>query len=883
MATLRKLVWLVLSLGIVSGRVEAASAVEMRAYAGAVQAFQDKVWWLAEADFGQFVEKYPKSEQRAQAVLYQAVARFHQTNSAGVVAWLQANLEQAGTLADEYQFWIAEAHFQKGDFAAAAEAYLECWRRYAASGRRIEALVGEASARSRLGQWTQVVALLGNPESEFVRAAPGSPANLFVARGWLLLGDAQLALKNYAGVEAAVAPLNGRRLGGALDWRADQLRFEAQLATGRLPEALATSSNLIALAAGEVDQPHLMSESVALQAGVLEQLGRRAEAKQVFKLNLPPGIREERQRQALLKITELSLAEGNPAEAATNLVTFLQLSSNSPAADVALLALGEIHLKRYAELRATGAGPAAGPGTNDLETALGYFNRLAGNFTNSAYLGKAELNRGWCFWLRNQVPESTAAFERAAELLPDAEDLVLARFKLGDALFVQKDFARALDRYLQAAAALPRWPRVRQALAPDLNYQIVRASLQVTNVAAAEEAMAQILKANPRSELADRSLLLMVQGLAETGKPELARGEFEKFIALAPESPLRAEIEVVIGRTREQQADWPGAIAGYDEWLGRFPTNALRARVEFQRAWVNAQANRETNALPQFTNFVAQFPADPLAPLAQWWVADYFYRQGDFYNAEINYKPIFQNWPTNDLAFEARMMAGRAAFGGARYNDAITHFTNLTSSLNCPPALKAQALFAYGNALMAQPPSGTNRLANYETAIQVFATIPQTSPTNPIAVLAWGEMAKCYKQLGSAGVSNAIFFLSQVVTSAVAGVSARSEAQVGLAVVLLEMAQREAREAQASLLRQALTNQLHVVYGNNLREGETHDLFWVRNAGLEAGAVLERLGEWEQAENVYARLQELLPVLRARFQKKIDQAREKRAAGKPGD
>jgi tetratricopeptide (TPR) repeat protein len=373
----------------------------------------------------------------------------------------------------------------------------------------------------------------------------------------------------------------------------------------------------------------------------------------------------------------------------------------------------------------------------------------------------------------------------------------------------------------------------------------------------------------------------MVQGLAESGRPELALSEVEKFIALAPGFALRAEVEVVLGRIREQQGAWPEAITGYDNWLTRFPTNALRPQVEYQRALANYKAGRETNALAQFTNFVAQFPQDPLAPRAQWWVADYFYRQPDFYNAEINYKPIFQNWPTNELAFEARMRAGRAAMGGTRYNDAITHFTNLTSILKPPHPLRAQALFAYGDALMAQKPSGTNALANYDTAILVFGTILQEYPTNPIALLARGEMAYCYKQMGAAGASNAMFHFSQVLTSAVANVAVRSEAQVGLATVILEMAQREPRESQTPLLRQALSNLLEVVHGTILRnESETRDLFWVAKAGLEAGALHERLGEWEQAELLYARLQNLVPVLRTTFQKKIDQARERRAAEK---
>jgi hypothetical protein len=173
----------------------------------------------------------------------------------------------------------------------------------------------------------------------------------------------------------------------------------------------------------------------------------------------------------------------------------------------------------------------------------------------------------------------------------------------------------------------------------------------------------------------------------------------------------------------------------------------------------------------------------------------------------------------------------------------------------------------------------TNKLANYEEAIRVFGTLLPTAATNPIAVLAWGEMAKCYHQIGSA--TNAVFCFSQVVTSALATVAARSEAQVGIAAVLEKLAQPGTGDEEQRLLRQALSHLEEVVYKSNLGEGEIPNLFWVKKAGLDAWPLLERLRDWDHAEKLYLRLQDLVPVSRATFQRKIDQTRERRAAEKP--
>ena len=59
-----------------------------------------------------------------------------------------------------------------------------------------------------------------------------------------------------------------------------------------------------------------------------------------------------------------------------------------------------------------------------------------------------------------------------------------------------------------------------------------------------------------------------------------------------------------------------------------FTNSSARPQAEYYRAQATYQAGQKTNALTLFTNFVAQFPTNDFAPLAQLWVADYYYRRG---------------------------------------------------------------------------------------------------------------------------------------------------------------------------------------------------------------------------------------------------------------
>ena len=185
------------------------------------------------------------------------------------------------------------------------------------------------------------------------------------------------------------------------------------------------------------------------------------------------------------------------------------------SADIALLTLGELQLKDYA------AQPSA---TNGLAAAQDSFDQFISEFTNSPLLGKAYLDRGWCEWLAGDLTNSLADFIAAAQSpgLPP-EDLAVARFKMGDAMFALTNYAGALENYRAVLDDFTNFPAVAGALGDRALYQSLRANLQLTNYDGASNALAQILKRFPASDLAPDSTLLYGEGLAAANRPARAR------------------------------------------------------------------------------------------------------------------------------------------------------------------------------------------------------------------------------------------------------------------------------------------------------------------------------------------------------------------------
>ena len=869
-------------------RLGAAGASEKGAFNAASAAFRDGFYDRAEKEFGGFARSFTNSSRLPEALLFQAEARFKQTNYAGAIELLSAHQNQAGRLADEYLFWVAEACSQLGNYQKACDLYAGLIRQFPSSPRCLEAGIGSAAVRAKLGEWPQVIELLRQTNGVFQSAARTSAASRQVIRGRLLLSEACLAQRDYAAAEAELLPLQKLALAPADDWERQYLLCRIQLAAGRTEDALGSSTNLIALATGAA-QRDLLAAGIVFQADLLERLGRHNEAIAAYTKILGEGFKPERQRQALLKITGLFLAQNQTAEAARTLEKFLSLYPETPAADMALLTLGELRLLQYDE-PASGTNGASIAATNapegedHLQQALAALSGLEKRFPQSPLTGKAQLDLGWCYWLQRRMPESQAAFQIAAARLPVSADQARAYFKLADAEFQQKDFAGAMTNYMRIVEQFAALPEVRTNFFEGALYQTVRAGLAGGDLAAATNALKKILAWYPDSFNAGRSVLLAGQEISRRGDHAEAREILSEYVRTAPEAPLRSEVELAIARSYEQEKLWTNVIAQYDGWLVNFTNNEARPRVEYYRAWANFQAGLETNAFMLYTNFIAEFPTNEFTPLAQWWVGDYEFRRGHFEAAENNYQLLFQNAPGTTMAYEAQMMAGRSAVARQGWSDARDYFKTLARDTNCPPDLRAQALFAYGDALMSLGDSmETNKLANYEDAISAFNGIVQLFPTNRLAVLALGEKANCLLQWGqyshdSDSITNALNAFQQVGDSPGADVAMRSMALVGEGTAFEMQAQQKTGPEQVSLLRLALDNYLDAFYyEKNLKAGERPDLFWVKKAGLEAARVAEALQEWTQAISIYRRLQDLLPMLRASLEQRILKAQDKLA------
>lgn len=859
MAFSRLRLLIVLALISGSGSLWAASK-EQSAYAAAVAAFQSEMWSRAETEFAQFVQKYPKSTNTPMALLLEAQAEFKQGDFTNVTAKLANpdNLAKAAGLADQYFYWTGEAQFANSNYTAAADTLISLSKNFPDSPLRLRAVVEAAAACARLGDWRRHDALLEGANGVFQQTARLDPGNTLVLDGQLSLENSKYQQRDWTGVAAVYRQLTNhwQLLGPEQQCRSLHLLYQSKMELGDFAAAAATATNLVHAASSPANR-YWLAMGWSSQGAALEKMDRLKDAIQAWSNNLTNAPLAQ-QREAILKIAELQIVRGRLTDAGEQLTNFLTRFPEAVSGDIARLTAGELHLKNYV------AQPSA---TNELAAAQDYFGQL----TNGPLAGKAHLNLGWCAWLAGDMDGSLADFTAAAGQLPPSEDQAVARFKMGDALFAQTNYAGALENYRAVLEDFTNFPAVARTLGERAIYQSLRACLALHDLPGASHAVARILSEYPAGSLAPESELLYGEGLAAVTNETAARAVFQQFLSQFPDSPLRPEVEFAIARTYELEQNWPAAITGYTNWLEHFPTNQSKPQVVYALARANSLAGNETQAFGLFTNFVAQFTNSDLAPQAQWWIADHYFRSGTNYaDAEKNYELIFQTWPASDLAYRARIMAGRSAMSRFNYAAAIGYF----SDTNYPADLRAEAIFADGAALMRMDSTDTNNpLANFQRATDVFSQIFLLSPTNPAAVmLASCTIGDCDIQLGNFDAATNAYAQVFTSTNPAVGAALRSRAQIGFGLALEKKAALASGDDQKALLEQALDNYLDVFdtwTGKNLRDGETADPRWVKKAGLQALELIKTLGTAnpdkfiDQMESLFPESKDSLEKIRA--------------------
>ncbi len=846
---LRRLTYSTLLLTLSTLLIAATSTTERIAFEAAVRAFEDQFYDRAETQFKEFTERFADSDRFADAEAFLLRARAHN---------------------------LAE----KNDHGAAARTFRDLRLRFPNSPNHLEYVIGEAWSEYHQGNWDTVTQLLGEtkdpeaPKSPFQLAAtirPNDPIALpLLVSGQLLLAQTYLDQKAFNKAEQILNGVTDWDLRTEFSWRRRMITTQLQLASGDLETALKNADGLMYLATATGNREWI-AESASIYGELLVANDQPEAAIVKYQQNLAPGTPPKRHREAWLKIIELNLEQRDAKDVIVQLRKYISEAKDDDALDVGLLTLGELNIQRYYEEKNKPEKPEPADGTSAtdfLNESRVQFERLLTEFPNSPLAPSAQYHLGWCYWELGASQESVTAFQQAAEQLPKSFLAAVARFKLADGFYVLGEHQKALDNYKKLIEVYENVQRVKETFLDQVLYQTVRASVEADDMDSARMAISKLIGNYPDNLIANTSRLLVGQHMIHIDKVSDARGVFYEMIEHFTDFPLKAEVEFAIAYSFELEGNWAASASLYKTWIDDFPEHKNLPRAAYALAWCTSQAGKSNEALTLFRRFVKNHGNTILAQKARLWIGNHYFNRGNFELAERQFGVLRRDQSSNKetLRHQAILMASRASFRQNKIPQTINYLEALSDEIKeketVSPNFKAEVELSLGDALFEQGRQDTG--AQDELIGQArlrFATVSALHEGSRLAAIGYGRYADASYFLKK--YPEAIESYERVINDfAEADISIRSQAEVGLGMVYERQAEQDSARAD-NLQKKALEHYLNIVYWKNLRTNELPDPFWLEEAGIKAGLLVEARQDHDTGIKLYQRLAELLPSLRA--------------------
>ena len=875
---------------LVSSRALAAVPelpAENQVFQTAVQFFQERFYDKAQQAFGQFVAEFPQSRRVSEAILMQAQSLLKQGNHEGAVTLLAQRGPDAGELRDQFLFWQAETEYDRQNYSAAATNYARLLEDFPQAARRLEASYGEAFAHFKMTNAARAIELLSAPAGAFQTAALNSTNEALIVGGRMLLAEAYFTAKDFKAADQVLKDLGERPLNTELNTKRLFLLAVNAVADKRPTNALEWAA---ASWAAATNLPVAQASALSLRADIFRESNPEqavAELRRIYQTN---GMRTNQVHAALFKMVDILTGADRIDGAILELINYVARPPNGTAGDEIRLKLGDLYLKKFLKVAPENFGPNSVP-TNTLPSLLpllanarAQYRMIITNAAPGAFVGKASLQEAWSYWHEAQltgfppavVAEAARAFTNSFPRLPVDEDQAVARIKFADCLYLQQAFTNAIKEYEVVLGSFGQFSNIRSNFFDQCLYQVVRAYLELGDLTSAAKTRARLVNDFPRSSYAALSLLTIAQSWRAREKPEEATTALQDFLQLYPDSTWMPRARLELARTYVDQSAWASALAEFATIAVLTNSGSILAQSEFERGQAYDRSGSRSNAFALYTNFVVRFASNPVAPLAQLWIANAYMDQQDYRSAEESYQKVLQfpRGVSASMTNEVRLLSARAALKAfsslevQRVVEAKSYLEPLIEvSDHVSSDVSAQALFMMADAaLLLQNPEAP--LSRFTNAISPLGRIIKRSPPNEkwIAV-ARVRLGEIWFQLGGQSdaqqhtnaFAEAITHFEAAIRSPAIEPSGRSEAEVGLGQVKDWFASGRgavAPDDSRKLLAEALEHYLRVFNRANMdaRKGEQADSFWVMTAGIEAAKLASKLGQLDQAIGISEKL-----------------------------
>ncbi|HVN48118.1 MAG TPA: tetratricopeptide repeat protein, partial [Bacteroidota bacterium] len=753
---------------------------EEQDYAFAIGLYRDSLYQVAEQQFENFIQQYPKSVKFEDAVLYCADCDFQLTQYesavrgysnfiksypasrllgqayfrlgqaqlklkriADAVKSLKMVLDNFGDLeiAGEAAYWIGESYLREDDSPNAVKYYSLAYENYPKNRLRDYALYSVGWVHQKRGEYAQAAEWY----EKLIVQYPQS--NLFAA-AHVRVGECYYYAKEY---RKAIDTLTASRINIHQEeelGNADYLIAEAFYKLENYSEAQKKYAQFL-----NDHRSHTLAPEVTydLAWSWLKQKNYSS-ALQVFqRLSAQHNVLGN---AALYRCGECERLLGQNDTALQIFRDVVSRDSLGEWADHALFDAGSIYFEN-----------------GKIADAQPFFQRVAMQFANSDVLADAERMLGECLLAEGNYSTAQPWFEKAANgTAVSFEVKVAASYQSAWCLMKMKRYRDAAQKFSEFTQTYPQHPKTAEAkywLAEtkyqlgdfdassklysdaatvggakqeEALYGIAWSFFKQSKFAEAIDAFEKLLAAYPHGKIAFDARMRTADAYFYLKNYKDAENSYRMVIRLFPDSSSIDYAYYQLGQSYFKEGDNAEGYKAFQGLISALPKSSLADDAEFALGWINFQQKDYSDAIKEFQQLVKAYPKSELVPRAYYSIGDCYYNLQQYNAAEKSYREVLRQYPKSQYVADATTGIQYCFIAEGKDAQALEVIDEFVKE-NPNSSVAEELQMKKGELLFNQQ--------KYDAAVRAYRTFVENYPHSSSVANADYEIARCYQIEGN--------------------------------------------------------------------------------------------------------------------------------------
>lgn len=654
--------------------IQTAKVTEEQDYAFAYGLYKDGLFQFAHEQFQRFLEKYPSSIKRPDAMFLSVESLFQQEhfeianlgyknftheyphsrltddayfrlgesylklrNAQDAINAFKIVLDRFSTseLAGESTYWIGEAYIRQEDFDNALKYYQLAYENYPNNKLRDYSLYSIGWTLQRKKEYGKAVEWYRKLTTEF-------PDGVLSSASLVRIGECYYYVKDYRKAIDELTKAQGIIKTEEEKGEAEYLVGESYYHLDDFERARTHYEKFL-----ETFLSHSLKREVIYALGWTHlKQNKFQKAIEVF-----DQVIEGYDQVAQGALFRKGIAQKLSGQSEAALKTWNEVSDRWPRGEYSDNAIYQSGIALY-----------EGNRTKESQRA---FERIVNEFPKSDVLPDAYRMLGECFIIEGRFEQARDVFEKAINHREASFDARLsASFQYSWSLFKLKKYSEASKAFSQFVNTYEKHPKALEA-----RYWLAESEYLRGNFAAAAREY-QIVAAVPQAAKREEALYGAGWSLYKQNEFHKSIEFFEKLVATYPNGKFGFDARLRIGDSYFFLKDYAKASGSYRAAIRIFPENESLDYAYYQLAQTYYRMNDHTSAVQQFSALMKNFPKSQLADDAQYAIGWIWFQAKQYSEAILEFQKLIRSYPNSELIPRAYYSIGDAYYNQQKYTAA---------------------------------------------------------------------------------------------------------------------------------------------------------------------------------------------------------------------